>query len=387
MNRLTAEGLDAVLAGEESETLEFKTVIPHDLERIERLISAFSNTEGGRVIFGYNQEDKSIVGIPGEALERLKRKCQEPQLLDICTVYPLLADERELVVLDVKKGKKPLYVGGIAYVRRGDRVYSMLGRIRSRYLKEFIEEIQKRNRNPKSAAILKLLEERSTNPERVLEPGTELYRCRIIRDLEKLKGSKREPGFYGYGAKDSFVAPPEVTRDMRANYRYIPYLYCANNRYTALLEVRPRLGADVSVAVIEVRKELRLLDFTMQSISKRMTETKFNLFADLSMLFSKPVTAEDDILDYIPTQYVAEYAKNLGYDGIAFRSSLTPELDGRFEKDADRFNVVVFRYEKCEPTGSNLVTVTRNYMEFEQIDSDACRIDLNGTLERPLATV
>ena len=64
------------------------------------------------------------------------------------------------------------------------------------------------------------------------------------------------------------MPPPSLTRDLRANYRYIPYLYCANHPYTALVEVRPRLGANVSVAMITTRAELTLLDFTLKDIPK-----------------------------------------------------------------------------------------------------------------------
>lgn len=63
---------------------------------------------------------------------------------------------------------------------------------------------------------------------------------------------------------------------MRANYRYIPYLYCANHPYTALIEVRPRLGANVSVATIVVDEEIRLLDFTLKNIPKSMSKVKIN---------------------------------------------------------------------------------------------------------------
>ena len=198
---------------------------------------------------------------------------------------------------------------------------------------------------------------------------------------EKEKEQDKDKGFFGYGKDDSFVPPANVTRDLRANYRYIPYLYCANHPYTAVVEVRPRLGANVSVASIRVNEKLTLLDFTLKTIPKNMSPTKFHLFADLSMLFSKPVTSEDDILDYIPTQYIAEFAKNIGYDGIVFRSSLTPELEDQDideHQELDRYNIVVFNYEKCEAVGSNVVCVTRNYLEYKQIDQDSNRIDVNS---------
>ena len=198
--------------------------------------------------------------------------------------------------------------------------------LKSRLLKDFVSEIQYVNRNPKDVRVLQLLDELATNPEIILLPGDKLYRCRNIRNANDIN---KEPGFFGYNSKDSFVAPANLTKDMRANYKYIPYLYCANHPYIALVEVRPRLSSFVSVATIEVQERLALLDFTMRNIPKKMMETKQNLFSDLSYLFSKPVAFEDDTLDYIPTQYIAEYAKGLGYDGIVFESSLTPELKGQ----------------------------------------------------------
>lgn len=69
-----------------------------------------------------------------------------------------------------------------------------------------------------------------------------------------------------------------------------------------------------------------------------MTDTKKNLFADLFALCSYPVITDDNILDYIPTQYIAEYTKRLGYDNIAFKNSLTPEIN---TTKNNRYNVVV----------------------------------------------
>lgn len=114
-----------------------------------------------------------------------------------------------------------------------------------------------------------------------------------------------------------------------------------------------------------------------------MNEAKLNFFADLSMLFSKPVASDDDILDYIPTQFIAEFAKKIGYDGIAFRSSLTPELEGQNNNELyanDSFNVVVFNYDKCCPITSNIVNVTHNYLECEQIDNAPNYIDVRTTV-------
>lgn len=380
MPRITIDNLSSCLVNGESDTIEFKRSVPQRLDAIGRIISAFANTKGGSIIFGYDEQEKALFGVNAAQVEKLRFLCSDPQYKHVCTVYTIQDGDKTIAVLDVEKAKTDFYVNNVAYIRSGDRVFGKVGNIRSKYLKEFIDEIQYRNRNPQDIKVLDLLKDLSTNPERIIPIGTRLYRCRIIHDVSKVE---KEHGFFGYGKRDSFVPPPNATRDLRANYRYIPYLYCANHPYTALVEVRPRLGADVSVATITTNEELTLLDFTLKNIPKRMTDAKLNLFADLSMLYSKPVTSDDDILDYIPTQFVAEYAKRLGYDGIAFRSSLTPEVDNQDvheHQTMDRYNIVVFNYQKCEPTASNIVNVTRNYLECEQTDKDANRIDVHMTV-------
>lgn len=236
--------------------------------------------------------------------------------------------------------------------------------LKSKYLKEFIHEIQFNNRNPQDTKALELLDDISTNPEILIEKGALLYRCRIVTDKSD---TGKEDNFYGYSAKESFVPPPQATKDMRANYRYIPYLYCTNNPYIALVEVRPRLGSLVSIATIETNETIRLLDFTIQNKPSKMSESKKNLFLDLSLLYSSPVTDTDDTLDYIPTQYIAEYAKSKGYDGIAFSSSLVPEMN---ENHPERYNIVIFNYQKCFAKKSNLFTVLEMYLGSQQIDDD-----------------
>ena len=247
--------------------------------------------------------------------------------------------------------------------------------MKSKYLKEFIEEIKYKNRNPRDLKALELLNDIPTNPQIVIDTSESLYRARVVNDPKEIG---KEKDFYGYDAKGSFVPPANLTRDFRANYRYIPYLYCANHPYVGLAEVRPRLGTTVSIATIAVKEPLTLLDFTIQHKPSKMSDAKKNLFEDLSALFSMPVTNSDDIIEYIPTQFIAEYAKYMGYDGIAFSSSVTPEY---YLCDPNLFNVVVFNYDKCEAIKSNIVMVTRTYIESEQIDEDTNNLNVRNYVE------
>ena len=211
--------------------------------------------------------------------------------------------------------------------------------MKSLKLKQFIDEIQFNNRNPKDNTVLNLLDDVRTNPGLKLLKSEKLYRARIFSGTPPKKSSNH---FYGYSAKESFVPPRARAMDLRANYRYIPYLYCADHPYGAVCETRPRYGAEISVAEIEVTEDMEIFDLTFKEKPKGMSETKSNLCTDLSDLFSKPVTKNDELIDYIPTQYIAEYIKNLGYGGIYYKCVYS---------EACR-NIVIFTYDRCRPVSS-----------------------------------
>ena len=245
---------------------------------------------------------------------------------------------------------------------------------KSRILSNFINDIINVNRNPEDLRALEWLKDKKTNPHFVLNENDLLYRARIVTDTKLLN---TEENYYGYNSKESFVAPSNKTSDMRANYKNIPYLYASNNPYISLVEVRPRFGSQVSIATIRVKNPIEILDFTSRNIPKAMTNTKKNLFSDLSHMFSKPITRDDDVIEYIPTQFIAEYAKKLGYDGIAYGSSLVEE---EYAKSLSRYNIVVFNYSECEPIKSNLFVVDSITYECIQDDSDTKPVSVQSHL-------
>lgn len=89
----------------------------------------------------------------------------------------------------------------------------------------------------------------------------------------------------------------------------------AEDAYTALVEIRPYLKSLVSVARIKVNECLQVADFTYEGFNK--TESVENhLFYLIMSAFSKP--SNTNKLGYISTQYVTEFVKNLGFEGIRF---------------------------------------------------------------------
>jgi hypothetical protein len=157
--------------------------------------------------------------------------------------------------------------------------------------------------------------------------------------------STEKSGFWGYNEKGSFVPEDNnVISDGRANPAYIKYLYTAEKPYTALVEVRPYLGSTVSVAEIRVNEPITIADFSYGGFGI-LDGFEQSLMYMIMDDFSTP--SDSDKKSYIPCQYIAEFVKTLGVEGIKFNSSL---------HGAGR-NVTIFNYEKCQPVGSKLYEI------------------------------
>ncbi|WOO35035.1 RES domain-containing protein [Anaerocolumna sp. AGMB13020] len=231
-------------------------------------------------------------------------------------------------------------------------------------LKEFVEEIKYINRNPLDNSVLSFLKDIDTNPQVVIKPNDFLYRARIITNCNDIN---KEKNFLGYSKEGSFVPPIKMTKDMRANYKYIPYLYCTDNLDIAISEVRPRIGADVSIAKIMVNENLRIFDFTISQKPADISTSKIKLCEDLSEIFSSPIVNDEDTINYVPTQYISEFIKNLGYDGIKYKSvNKSCEINGA--------NFVIFNYPKCEPIKSNVITIKNVQLFYKKNDDDTVDI-------------
>jgi hypothetical protein len=129
----------------------------------------------------------------------------------------------------------------------------------------------------------------------------------------------------------------------RANPRGIPYLYLATTRDTALAEVRPWIGATISVAQLRVRRDLNVIDcskhHSMDSFISLIGDTtrpmEEGMWTAIDRAFATPVSRDDESKEYVPTQIIAQLFKSEGSDGIVYKSLLSD----------DGFNLAVFNLE------------------------------------------
>ncbi|MBX5131265.1 RES family NAD+ phosphorylase [Rhizobium lentis] len=156
---------------------------------------------------------------------------------------------------------------------------------------------------------------------------THLFRARAFQSPGKLKTA--------IGRPDNELGPPSspFAGSGRMNARGISVFYGATEPGVAVAEVRPPVGCHVAIGRFEVIRKLRLLDLgTFEklaatgsifdpSYSGELSRIRF--LRGLTLRIARPVMPDDQELDYLPTQAVADFlAAGLvaPLDGIIFPS-------------------------------------------------------------------
>ena len=118
--------------------------------------------------------------------------------------------------------------------------------------------------------------------------------------------------------EDLGVPPLDKIIGGRLNPKAISHLYVATLIETAVSEVRPWIGATVSVAKCVPKEMLKIKDFTVDSGNKDAINDYKRV---INNHFAVKVDPSNSELDYLATQAVAEYIRDKGYDGIKYFSS------------------------------------------------------------------
>lgn len=151
----------------------------------------------------------------------------------------------------------------------------------------------------------------------------------------------------------------------RSNPKGIPYLYVATDKETAMSEVRPSLGTILSVGKFEPTKELKVINFSVHQGKMKFflkepdeIERAEAVWTDMDNAFSIPTSNTNFNSDYVPTQIIAELIKSLGYDGIAYKSSL-----------ASGHNIVLFDLEAATISDCDIYEVNKVNFGFESVEN------------------
>lgn len=173
-----------------------------------------------------------------------------------------------------------------------------------------------------------------------LNPTKNFYRARIHSEKDKDCFSVSEMG-----------APlKEHSKPGRANVEGIPYLYLCNELETVFYEVRSSYLDEISVGKFKQKDQnnvIHIADFTytpsLYSDDGELTDiVKSQLLRKaISADLSKPVRRYDSNLEYVPTQFICEFMRDLSnVDGVKYESSLRTDDKGT--------NIVIFKPELME---------------------------------------
>lgn len=171
-----------------------------------------------------------------------------------------------------------------------------------------------------------------------------------------------------YTSNNMSAPPKELSTAGRANPSGIPYLYLCEEEETTLYEVRALYLDEATIGTFQISAEnqpIKIIDFTSSSLLSLYAaysagDSSIESIMAMTLLkrtisenLSKPIRRYDTENEYIPTQFLCEYIRDvMGYDGIKYYSALRP-------KEA---NVVIFSPDKMRCTSVKKVRVKKNNM-------------------------
>lgn len=202
--------------------------------------------------------------------------------------------------------------------------------------------------NPKSLTFESMIKSKITQCENKLidSISCEINKFNKVEYKENLEKFNR--GFVGYDEKESSAPPADMTHDGRANPRGISYLYLAEDELTCIKEIKPNIESWISIGSFIPNKKLKLADiyFSKKDFEANKGDSdSINFMMMFDICFSE---VEQTTEDYLATQYISEFIKFLGYDGIIYSSS----------NDKDKKCYVIFDPSDCKCIESRLCQVT-----------------------------
>lgn len=171
----------------------------------------------------------------------------------------------------------------------------------------------------------------------------------------------------GYKIEEMYNPPAEKTKAGRANPTGISYLYLADDAKTTLYEVRASLFDYVTIGEFRIEENIKVINLRGDTydpiyLSEQGELEDFLIYlpfiSKLEQELSKPRRRGDNELDYLPTQYLSEFIKSMGYDGVEYQSSLYSQ----------GYNIAIFNPNK-------LKCLSVAVHEVESIDLQHRKID------------
>jgi len=219
---------------------------------------------------------------------------------------------------------------------------------------KFADEIKTTNRfHIQNVINLEKLETLIKRYRKPLKKGKQFYRARISMNTGFLKS-------------EMFNPPSEKTKSGRANPIGISYLYLADNIKTSLYEVRSTLYDFVTVGTFRLKEDIDIINLRGDIYDPMLIADNDNIedflihrpfISKLEFELSKPKRRSDTELDYLPTQYLSEFIKSIGFNGVEYQSSLY----------SNGYNLAIFTPEKFECIDTKIYEIEKLNLECKEL--------------------
>ena len=205
--------------------------------------------------------------------------------------------------------------------------------------------------------------------DRTISKGRLLYRAQLGIDYREDEDGVE---VLAYGM-DRMKPLGDRAKEGRANPAGIPMLYLAASEQTAISEVRPWIGSELSLGQFKILRDLKLIDLSLGhgktpiqnlTIAYFLEEKEPNkeekeeaVWTEIDNAFSRPVTRSDEMADYVPTQILSELFRHHGYDGLVYRSQFGER----------GYNIALFEVQDAEVINAAPYQVTAIDVKYEAI--------------------
>lgn len=173
---LTVNDIQKFINEGENHHIEFKVRV--DISRIQMLVSAFANADGGIIIFGYDEIKNLIIGISDKEIEQIKNFIKIDPMGIVCEGNIFQIEGKKVYSLSIKKSKNLIFARGIPYIRCGDQITIP-------ETKDIIKKIHEQDNNKKTKEDY--LEDMAEGLKRLFEQNEEL---RELLESEKKEREK-----------------------------------------------------------------------------------------------------------------------------------------------------------------------------------------------------
>lgn len=125
-------------------------------------------------------------------------------------------------------------------------------------------------------------------------------------------------------------APESKAGEGRMSPRGVKCLYISSSLHGAMSEIRASRHDDIAVMEMLPTRSLKILDLSRiaaispfdENVDCRELASNLKNLIQIKEALVKPMRSTDDEIEYVPTQYIADYARSIGFDGIGYESVL-----------------------------------------------------------------